>query len=75
MIADMDADALFDDIAAELGPRGAAAGAMFGKRALMANGKAFACLKGDILAFRLGAGTPDHVAAAAIPGAALAAAG
>lgn len=71
MIAPVDADALFDDIAAELAVQGAVAGAMFGKRALKANGKTFACLKGDNLAFRLGAGTPEHEAAAALAGAEL----
>ncbi|MER6434522.1 hypothetical protein ABT272_44115 [Streptomyces sp900105245] len=45
---------------------------MFGKRALKADGKAFACLKGDLLAFRLGDGTPAHTKALALPGAELA---
>jgi hypothetical protein len=67
----MTPDALLDDIAADLAPRGAIAGAMFGKRALKAHGKAFACLKGDLLAFRLGDGTPAHTAALALPGAEL----
>lgn len=67
----MNPDALFDDIAAELTPRGAAAGAMFGKRALKAHGKAFACLKGDDLAFRLGAGSTEHAAALTLEGAEL----
>lgn len=67
----MTPDALLDDIAAELAPRGATAGAMFGKRALKAHGKAFACLKGDLLAFRLGDGTPAHTEALALTGAEL----
>lgn len=62
----MDADAHFDAIAADLAPRGATAGAMFGKRALKAHGKAFACRKGDALALRLGAGNPAHTAAPAL---------
>jgi hypothetical protein len=62
----MTPDAVFDDIATQLD---AVAGAMFGKRALKARGKAFACLKGDELAFRLGAGTPEHTAALALAGA------
>jgi len=66
-----DADALFDSIAASLAGRGAVAGVMFGKRALKAGGKAFACLKGDVLAFRLGAGTAAHASALALPGAEL----
>jgi len=67
----MNADELFDDIAEKLALRGATAGAMFGKRALMANGKAFACLKDDDLAFRLGAETSAHSAALSLAGATL----
>ncbi|MFD9622031.1 hypothetical protein ACFWB2_32845 [Streptomyces virginiae] len=59
----MTSDDLFDEIATDLAPRGATAGAMFGKRALKAHGKAFACLKDDLLAFRLGDGTPAHTQA------------
>ena len=65
----MNPDSLFDDLAADLAPRGATAGAMFGKRALKADGKAFACLKGDVLAFRLGDGTAGHAEALALTGA------
>ena len=65
----MSPDDLLDDIAANLADT--TTGAMFGKRALKANGKAFACLKGDDLAFRLGDGTPDHKAALDLPGARL----
>jgi hypothetical protein len=64
-------DDLLDEIAADLAPRGATTGAMFGKRALNAHGKAFVCLKGDMLAFRLGAGTPAHTEALAVAGAEL----
>src|SRR5689334_10624488 len=64
----MDPDTLFDDLAAELAPRGVAAGAMFGKRALKANGTAFACLKNDVLAVKLGDGTREHTAALALAG-------
>jgi hypothetical protein len=67
----MNSDDLLNDIAAGLGPRGATTGAMFGKRALKAHGKAFACLKGDLLAIRLGAGTAAHAEALALPGAEL----
>ncbi|WP_132123901.1 hypothetical protein [Actinocrispum wychmicini] len=67
----MSADAIFDDLALTLASRGAVAGAMFGKRALKANGKAFACLQGDVLAFRLGAGSPAHDDALALAGAEL----
>ncbi|MFG2606562.1 hypothetical protein ACGFT2_23855 [Streptomyces sp. NPDC048514] len=67
----MNPDELFDDIADDLAVRGVTAGAMFGKRALKAHGKAFACLKDDRLAFRLGDGTPAHTRALALPGAEL----
>lgn len=65
----MDTSELFDQIAEDLAAAGAVAGAMFGKRALLAEGKAFACLKDDALAFRLGAKTPAHAAALGVPGA------
>ncbi|HEV7627662.1 MAG TPA: hypothetical protein VGO89_14300 [Streptomyces sp.] len=68
----MNPDVLFDDIATDLAPRGAASGAMFGKRALKgADGKAFACLKGEVLAVKLGDGTPAHAQALALTGAGL----
>ncbi|WP_067698894.1 hypothetical protein [Nocardia jejuensis] len=67
----MGPDELFERFALDLAPRGVVAGAMFGKRALKAQGKAFACLKGDSIAFRLGDGTPAHGEALALPGAVL----
>ncbi|QPP08878.1 TfoX/Sxy family protein [Streptomyces bathyalis] len=67
----MNPDELFDDLADALAPRGAVAGAMFGKRALKAGGKAFACLKGDVLAVKLGDGTAAHADAHALTGAEL----
>lgn len=67
----MKSDELFDEIVEELSARGATAGTMFGKRALKAHGKAFACLKGDVLAFKLGAGSQSHEAALALPAAEL----
>ncbi|MFI2758362.1 hypothetical protein ACH5A3_05735 [Streptomyces echinatus] len=67
----MTPDELFDDIAADLAHRGAISGAMFGKRALKAHGKAFACLKDDRLAFKLGDGAPAHAEALALQGAEL----
>ncbi len=67
----MSPDDLLDELAARLAPAGATAGAMFGKRALKADGQAFACLKGDDLAFRLGAGTAEHGSALDLPGARL----
>jgi hypothetical protein len=67
----MNPDALFDDLAADLAPRGATDGFLFGKRALKADGKAFACLLGDFLAVKLGDGTPAHAEALALTGAEL----
>jgi hypothetical protein len=64
-------DDVFEEIAAELAPRGAIAGAMFGKRSLKAGGKAFACLLGDDLAVKLGAGSAEHTAALTLTGACL----
>jgi hypothetical protein len=66
-----DADAVFDRIASTLAARGVVAGMMFGKRALKSGTKAIACLKGDVLAFRLGAGSAAHASALALPGAEL----
>jgi hypothetical protein len=55
-----------------LGAERVSVSAMFGKPALKDHhGKAFACLKDDLLAFRLGDGTPDHQAALALAGASL----
>lgn len=62
---------LFDQLAEELAGRDVRAGAMFGKRSLLAGRQAFVCLYGDGLAFRLGAGTPAHNEALALPGAEL----
>lgn len=67
----MTPDEYLDQIAADLAPRGATAGQMFGKRSLMADGTSFACLKDDRLAFKLGAGTAEHAAALALPDARL----
>jgi hypothetical protein len=66
-----DPDALLDGLAADVAPDGVSVGAVFGKRALKAYGKAFACLKGDELAFRLGDGSAEHAEALALDGAAL----
>ncbi|MEV6316371.1 hypothetical protein [Streptomyces sp. NPDC051776] len=67
----MTPDEHFDRIAEELAPHGAVAGAMFGKRALKAQGRAFACLKGELLAVKLGDGTSAHRAALELTGAEL----
>lgn len=59
----MDAEALFDEIAADLVPRGASLGAMFGARSLLFGGKVFATTKNGRVTVKLGAGTPAHASA------------
>lgn len=59
----MDADALFDEIAAELVPRGASTGSMFGARSLKLDGKVFSTTKDGRITVKLKAGEPDHVSA------------
>ncbi|MBH0084270.1 hypothetical protein [Salinibacterium sp. SWN167] len=61
-------DSHFDELANELEGSGASAGSMFSKRSLMIQGKGFACLKDDFLAFRLGAGSDAHTAALVLDG-------
>jgi hypothetical protein len=64
------ADAVFEGIAADLSPRGAVTGNMFGARGLKRGGKAFVCLRENgMMAFRLGADTAAHAEALALPGA------
>lgn len=67
----MDAEARFDEIVDDLAPRGVLPGALFGARSLTVDGTAFACLKGDRLAVRLGAGSAAHGRALALDGAAV----
>jgi hypothetical protein len=67
----MSAETVFDDLLSELTDAGAAGGTMFGARALTLHKKAFACLQGDRIALKLGAGTPEHAEALAEPGAEL----
>ena len=67
----MDAEARFDDIVEDMAPRGVLPGALFGARSLTVDGTAFACLKSDRLAVKLGAGTPAHTEALALDGAVL----
>jgi hypothetical protein len=59
----MDAEALFDEIAADLVPRGASTGAMFGARSLTLGGKVFATTKNGRITAKLKAGTPIHTSA------------
>lgn len=67
----MDAPAAYAAIVADLAARGVVSAAMFGKPGLKAGRTAFGCLLGDAMAFKLGAGTPAHAAALALPGAVL----
>lgn len=67
----MSPDEHFDELAELFAPQGVTAGSMFGKRALMLDGKGVACLKGEMLAFKLGDGTREHAEALAVPGAEL----
>ena len=59
----MDADALYDEIAAELVPRGASTGSMFGSRALKLADKVFATSGQGRIVVKLGAGTAPHASA------------
>jgi hypothetical protein len=61
----------FDRLAEELGPAGVSTAPVFGKPSLKHGSKAFACLFGEAVAFKLMAGTTEHQAALALPGAAL----
>src|SRR4051812_2308172 len=63
----MDVDAVFDGIGEELAPRGVLTGALFGARSLTFDGTAFACVKGGRFAVKLGAGSPLHAQALALP--------
>jgi hypothetical protein len=68
----MDVNPEFQDIAAELAPRGVVVGNVFGSKALKSGSKAFGCLlKSGSMAFRLGAGTSAHAEALALDGAQL----
>lgn len=59
----MDAEGLFDDLAAELEPRGASTGVMFGARCLKLDRKVFATAGHDRITVKLGAGTAPHASA------------
>ncbi|GAA3886586.1 hypothetical protein GCM10022381_30870 [Leifsonia kafniensis] len=67
----MSAATVFDELILDLAPAGAVGGQMFGARAITLQKKAFACLKGDRIAFKLGDGSPAHATALALPGAEL----
>jgi hypothetical protein len=61
----------FERLAAALDAPHITRGRMMGRPILKTGGSMFACFQGDALAFRLGAGTPEHAAALGIRGAAL----
>ena len=63
------AAAQFDEIVEELAPQGVLPGALFGARSLTIDGTAFACLKGDQLAVRLGADSVAYAEALDLDGA------
>ena len=66
-----DSSDLFDELLEEAAGAGVVAGAMFGSQAFMLDGKSVGCLKGGVLAFKLGAGTPELADALTVPGAGL----
>jgi hypothetical protein len=59
----------YDRLTSDLAGRGVVAGQMFGKPTLKSGTKAIACLFRDGVAFKLGAGTPEHTAALELSGA------
>lgn len=67
----MSAETVFADLSSELSEAGASEGQMFGARALLLHGKAFACLHNDSIALKLGDGSAPHQAALGLPGAVL----
>ena len=66
-----DSEELYDGLLESAAGAGVVAGAMFGSRAFMLNGKSIGCLKGEVLAFKLGADTPELAEALTLPGAEL----
>jgi len=67
----VDAAAAFERLADDMGAAGVTAAPMFGKPSLKHGSKAFACLFGEAVAFRLLAGSAEHTAALGLAGAAL----
>ena len=61
----------FDEVAVALEQLGARRAKMMGRPMLALERRMFACLEGDRLALKLGAGTPEFDEAMAIPGAEL----
>jgi hypothetical protein len=61
----------YEKLATDFSSAGVVTGQMFGKPTLNSGGKAIACLAGEAMAFRLGAGTAEHAEALALDGAEL----
>ncbi|TAJ49196.1 MAG: hypothetical protein EPO52_05265 [Herbiconiux sp.] len=57
-----------DLVVAELGDPAITRGRMMGRPILTYRGTMFACLNGELLGLKLGAGTAEHTAALRIPG-------
>jgi hypothetical protein len=67
----MTPDARFTELLDDLKMLGVTRSTSFGKRGMTADGKVIACFLDDSMAFKLGASTPEHVAALALSGAEL----
>jgi hypothetical protein len=67
----MTPDARFTAVLEGLGMLGVTQSPFFGRRGIMADGKVIAVFLDDSMAFKLGATTPEHAAALAIPDAEL----
>ncbi len=61
----------FDLVVAELGDPAITRGRMMGRPILTYHGTMFACLNGELLGLKLGAGTREHAAALLLTGAEL----
>jgi hypothetical protein len=60
---------MYQRLVDDLSGHGVQAGQMFGKPTLKVGSKSIACLHNEGMAFKLGAGTPEHVEALALSGA------
>jgi hypothetical protein len=65
----MTPDARFTQLLDDLKVLGVTQNAFFGRRGLTADGKVIACFLDDSVAFKLGAGTPEHAHAMSLSGA------
>jgi hypothetical protein len=61
----------YERLVADLSGRGVVAGQMFGKPTLKVGTKSVACLYNEGMAFKLTAGSDEHLEALALPGAGL----